>query len=53
MEYTHTLLVLPLELLAEVGDETVVKVLDAKMGVARSCLDLEDILCDVPPNFRL
>ena len=46
MEYTHTLLVLPLELLAEVGDETVVEVLTTQVSVTGSGLDLEDTLLD-------
>jgi hypothetical protein len=39
-----TLLVLPLELLDKVVDETVVKVFTSQMGVTGSSLDLEDTL---------
>merc|ERR1719482_1566940 len=42
----HVLLVLALELLGEVVDETVVEVLAAEMGVASGGLDLEDSVVD-------
>ena len=41
-----TLLVLPLELLGEVHDKTVVKVLTTQVSVTGGCLDLEDTLLD-------
>ena len=41
-----TLLVLPLELLGEVGDETVVEVLTTQVGITSCGLDLEDTLLD-------
>ena len=43
---SRTLLVLALELLAEVGDETVVEVLATKVSVTSGRLDLEDTLLD-------
>jgi len=42
LDDSRTLLVLALELLAEVVDESVVKVLTTEMGITSSSLDLED-----------